>query len=62
MDIEDEDTDILLLLWALARSFENFKDTMLYGKEVIVTSRKSKRHITKSKNLKVDDSGEDMSV
>jgi len=39
---------------------------MLYGKEVIVTWRKSKRHITKeitkSKNLKVDDSGEDLSV
>jgi len=34
--LEDEDKTILLL-FSLPRSFESLKDTMLYGKEGIVT-------------------------
>jgi len=36
VQIQDEDKTILLLC-ALLRSFESFKDTMLYGKEGTVT-------------------------
>jgi phage gpG-like protein len=66
VEIKCEDK-VLLLLYELPRSFENFKDTMLYGKvgtvtleEVQATLRSKK--LTKFKDLKFGDSGEGLSV
>lgn len=65
-EIKDEDKN-LLLLYALPRSFENFKDTMLPGKvgtvalEEVQEALRSKK-LTKFKDLKFGDSGEGLSV
>jgi len=52
--LEDEDK-IILLLCALPRPFESFKDTMLYGKKGNVTLEEVQaslrtKELTKSKN------------
>jgi len=64
--LEDEDK-VLHLLRALPRSFENFKDAMLYGKEGTITLEEVQvalrtKELTKFKELKVDDSGEGLNV
>jgi hypothetical protein len=64
--LEDEDK-VILLLCALLRSFESFKDIMLYGKEGTVTLEKVQaalrtNELTKSKNLRTDEKGEGLSV
>ena len=66
MHLEDEDKAIFLLC-ALPTPFESFKDTMLYGKEGIVTLEKVQaalrtKELTKSKNLRTDENGEGISV
>jgi len=64
--IEHEDKD-LLLLYDLPRSYEYLNDTMLYGKEGIVTLEEFQatlrtKELTKLRGLKVDDSSEGLSV
>ena len=66
MQLEDEDKAILLLC-ALPRSFESFKDTMLYGKEDTVTLEEVQaalrnKELTKSKDLRVHENNEGLSV
>jgi len=66
VQLEDEDKAILLLC-ALPRSFESFKDTMLYGKEGTVTLEEvhvalRTKELTKSKDLRIHENGEGLSV
>jgi len=66
VQIEDEDKAILLLC-ALSRSFESFKDTMLYGKEGTITLEEVQaalrtKELTKSKDLRADENSEGLSV
>jgi hypothetical protein len=63
--LEDEDKDILLC--ALPRSFESFKDTMLYDKEGTIILEEVQaalktKELTKSKDLRADENGEGLSV
>ncbi|XP_058747135.1 uncharacterized protein LOC131620136 [Vicia villosa] len=66
MNIDDED-NALLLLSSLPRSFEHFKDALLYGNEDTIildevqTVMKSKE-FSKLKDLKIEDSGEGLNV
>ena len=55
------------MLWALPRSFEFVKDTILYGKESTVTLEEVQatlrtKELTKSKDLGDDENGEGLSV
>ena len=64
--LEDEDKTILLFC-ALLRSFESFKDTMLYGKEDIVILKEVQaalrtKELTKFKDLRTDENNEGLSV
>ena len=64
--LEDEDK-VILLLCALPRSFETFKDTMLYGKEGIITLEEVQaalrtKELTKSKDLRDGENGEGLNV
>lgn len=56
-----------LLLCVLPRSFENFKDSMLYGKEDTVSQEEVKvalkiKELTKFKYMKVDDGEQGLNV
>src|SRR6266487_4293381 len=64
--IEDED-QAFHLLCALSKSLENLKDALLYGKEGTITldeveSALRTKELTKLIDLRVDDSGEGLSV
>ena len=57
----------LLLLFSLPKSFEHFKDTILYGKEGTTTLEEVQaalgtKELTKFKDLKVDEGGEGLNV
>ena len=68
IEVQLEDVDkAILLLCALPRSFESFKDTMLYGKEGTVTLEEVQaalrtKELTKSKDLRADENSEGLSV
>jgi len=64
--LEDEDK-VILLLYALPRSFESFKDIMLYGKEGIVTLEEVQaalrtKELTMSKDLRADENNEGLTI
>ena len=66
VNLEDEDK-ALDLLCTLPKSYESFKDTMLYGKEVAVTleevqSALRTKELTKFKDLKVEDGANALNV
>lgn len=66
VNMEDEDK-ALLLLRSLPKSFEHFKDTILYGKEGTTTLEEVQtdlrtKELTKFKDLKVDEGGEGLNV
>ncbi|KAK2395140.1 alpha carbonic anhydrase [Trifolium repens] len=66
VNLEDEDKAFHLLC-AFAKSLENLKDALLFGKEGTVTldevqSALRTKELTKLRNLKVDDSGEGLNV
>jgi hypothetical protein len=68
IDVTLEDGDKALhLLCALPKSYEGFKDTMLYGKESAVTleevqSALRTKELTKFQNLKVESSADALNV
>ena len=64
--LKNEDKEILLL-FALPIFFESFKDTMIYGKEGIVTLEEVQaalrtKELTKSKDLRADETDEGLSA
>lgn len=64
--IDNDDKD-LIFLSSLCRSFENFKDSIIYGKEGTITLDEiqmtmSSIYFSKIKHLKIDDKCEDLSV
>jgi len=68
IDVHFDDEDkVILLLCALPRSFESFKEIMLYGKDGTVTLEEVQaalrtKQLTKSKDLRADENGEGLSV
>lgn len=66
-EVKVEDGDTPLLLSSLPRSFEHFKDVLFYGKEGTITLDEVQtivrsKEFSKVKDLKIYDSGEDLSV
>jgi hypothetical protein len=66
VNVEDED-EFLLFLCSLPKSFENFKDINLYGKEGTITLEEFQaalrtKELTKFKDMKVDEGGEGFNV
>jgi hypothetical protein len=66
VNVEDKDKS-LLFLCSLLKSFENFKDTILYGKDGTTTLEEFQavlraKKLTKFKDMKVDDGGEGLNV